>query len=51
MTTSKKINKDQQKQLKISDIRISDKEYRTIMFIIFKQIKEKLKNMSRNKGF
>lgn len=32
----------------MSDIRISDVDYKMILFTTFTQIKEKLKNMSRN---
>lgn len=40
--------KTRNNQSKMSDVRISDVDYKMILFTTFTQIKEKLKNMSRN---
>ena len=43
--------KKKSNQPKISDIWISDVEYKTVMFSTLKWIEKKLKNMSKNKRF
>lgn len=49
LTIGNKETKNRNNQSKISDIRISGMDYKTILFTTFKQIKkEKFKNMSRN---